>query len=280
MSLDKIEFLGIFGALLSHLVILTLVLLTSALLGQSGPRVSVIPAPPNPFKYQKTVYPWKKNITATVFWVGEHPTANNPTPNHKSSWDTNWQANFGGFDDPKNRNGYLPKGFTPKLNPFYIALPYNDCLNHAMHKPEAPRVIPWFHRYKPKPGKSTCHGRWVQIFTNRKICYAQWSDCGPFNTNDYNYVFGKAQPKTTKNHSAGIDISPAVRDFLGVGNMVKVHWRFIESSQVPRGPWSLYGTNNPFVNKQADPDFQAKLRYHDYLRKMRDQSYRRRIQQQ
>ena len=261
----------------SSFVIVALFLQAVLLSAQTGPRVTVVPAPPNPFQYQKTVYPWKKNITATVFWVGEKPTAKNPTPNNASSWDTNWQKNFGGYDDPKNRSGYLPKGFIPKLNPFYIALPYNDCLNHARHKPEASRVIPWFNRYQPKPGKSVCHGRWVQIYTNRKICYAQWSDCGPFHTDDYNYVFGNSLPKTKKNQGAGIDLSPAVRDFLGVGNKVKVHWRFIEYSQVPRGPWSLYGANNPFVNRDADPDFQAKLRYHDYLRKMRDEMYRRKL---
>ncbi|MDA7506036.1 hypothetical protein N9834_01405 [Akkermansiaceae bacterium] len=261
--------------LTSRFVIPILILFVTPLFGQDGPKVSITPTPPNPYKYQKTVYPWKKFITATVFWVGEQPAPNNPTPNCKSSWDTRWQENFGGYDNPKQRNGLLPVGFTPKQNPFYIALPYNDCLNHAMHKPEASRVIPWFRRYMPKPGQSVCKGRWVQIVCNKKICYAQWEDCGPFTTDDHAYVFGNAKPKTTKNKGAGIDISPAVRDFFGVGNMVKVHWRFIEFSQVPRGPWSMHGTNNPFVNKDADPDFMARIRYHDHLRKLRDEAYRR-----
>lgn len=245
---------------------------------QSGPRVTVVPAPPNPEEYQKTIYPWKKNIAATVFWVGEKPTVNNPTPNHKSSWDQKWQENFGGYDDPNNRNGYLPRGFIPKLNPFYIALPYNDCLNYRMHKPEASRVIPWFKRYNPKPGKTVCKGRWVQIISNKRICYAQWEDCGPFATNDYNYVFGNTRPANQKNKGAGIDVSPAVRDYLGVRNLFPVHWRFIEFAQVPRGPWSLYGTNNPFVNPKANPDHHARIRYHDHLRKVRDEAYRRKIQ--
>lgn len=263
-----------------QLVTLVFCLLAALLSAQSGPRVTVVPAPPNPDKYQKTVYPWKKNIAATVFWVGEQPTQNNPTPNHQSSWDQEWQKNFGGYDDPQNRVGFLPRGFVPKLNPFYVALPYNDCLNHRMHKPEASRVIPWFKRYHPKPGKTVCKGRWVQIISNKRICYAQWEDCGPFNTTDYNYVFGNARPKNPKNKGAGIDVSPAVRDYLGVSNLFPVHWRFIEFSQVPRGPWSRYGTNNPFVNPKADPDAKARIRYHDYLRKMRDQAYRRKIQQQ
>ena len=31
-------------------------------------------------------YPWKRNIVTTIFWIGEKPTAANPTPNDKSSW--------------------------------------------------------------------------------------------------------------------------------------------------------------------------------------------------
>src|SRR5690606_10057220 len=44
-------------------------------------------------------YPWKLNIVTTVFWVGEQPTARNPTPNHASSWDPKWVHSFGGYDN-------------------------------------------------------------------------------------------------------------------------------------------------------------------------------------
>jgi len=261
--------------LFSLLTIFSLIL--PPLLAQQAPRVTIANAPPNPAKYSRTVYPWKKNITATVFWIGETPTPNNPTPNHKSSWDQAWQKNYGGFDNPKKsaRNGYVPKSFTPKLNPFYIALPYNDCLNYKTHKPEAARVIPWFKRMNPKPGKTVCKGRWVQIVANKRVCYAQWEDCGPFLTNDYQYVFGNRPPRNTKNQSAGIDISPAVRDYLGIKSSAKVHWRFIEFAQVPKGgPWAQLGTNNPFKNPKIDPDRLARIRYYDYLRKLRDEGYK------
>src|SRR6201984_1528669 len=43
-------------------------------------------------------YPWKTNIVTTVFWIGEQAGGNNPVPNFRSSWDLNWQANYGGFD--------------------------------------------------------------------------------------------------------------------------------------------------------------------------------------
>ena len=264
---------------LSFKTLIFLLLCPAVLTAQNEPKITVERAPSNVFKLQKnTTYPWKKNITATVFWVGEKPTAKNPTPNNKSSWDQNWQKNFGGFDNPNSRNGYLPKGFTPGQNPFYIALPYNDCLNHRSHRPEASRVIPWWNRVPHPAGKTVCKGRWVQLYCakTKKICYAQWEDCGPFTTDDYNYVFGSSRPKNTKNQGAGIDISPATRDYLGVGNKAIVHWRFIEFSQIPRGPWALHGTNNPFVNPKVDVDLAERTRYMDYLYKKRQEAQNKR----
>lgn len=202
-------------------------------------------------------YPWRKDITATVFWIGETPTANNPTPNHKSSWDTTWQENFGGFDNPETSKRcpvrYCPKDFIPRQNPFYIALPYNDCVNSRQHKPEAARVIPWFHRDFVKSGQSVCKGKWVQIFYKGKYCFAQWEDCGPFTTDDWAYVFGNSPPKNKSNKAAGIDISPAVRDYLGLRSGEKVHWRFVDFPRIPPGPWSKFGDNNPFVKRQPTP---------------------------
>src|SRR3954464_12497880 len=90
-------------------------------------------------------YPWKTNIVTTVFWIGEQPTENNPVANAKSSWDANWTASYGGYDAPdaSNRRNYIPASFTPRQNPFYVALPYND-VTHGQFKPEAALVIPWF----------------------------------------------------------------------------------------------------------------------------------------
>lgn len=246
--------------------------LTTPTGGKSTQRNAVAPEtqPVNPFI--RLNYPWHKNITVSVFWVGEQPTARNPTPNCASSWDRYWMESFGGYDnpDPNQRNEYLPKGFIPQQNPFYIALPYNDCINHKLHKPEASSVIPWFRRVNPKPGKTSCKGRWIKIVQNKKVCYAQWEDCGPFFTDDWMYVFRNSKPKNKQNKNAGLDISPAVRDYMKIKSGSVVHWRFIDFADVPKvGPWTLYGTNNPFRDPKQDPDYEAKVKYMKYIKKLR-----------
>ena len=193
-------------------------------------------------------YPWKSNIVTTIFWIGEKPSANNPVPNRVSSWDTEWTKNYGGMDDPNpsHRSNYMPVKFTPGLNPFYCALPYNDKAKEG-HRPEASRVVPWFNEAYQGPAVSTCKGRWIAIRKGNRTAYAQWEDAGPFRTDHWQYVFGNERPKPNLNKGAGLDVSPAVRDYLGLQPTDVTDWRFVEFSEVPRGPWSTHGENNTFV---------------------------------
>lgn len=194
------------------------------------------------------MFPWKTEIVTTVFWIGEKPSANNPVPNRSSSWDANWTKNYGGFDDPEKskRREFIPVKFTPQQNPFYCALPYNDKSING-HRPEAPRVVPWFKEAYQGPGVSTCKGRWIAIRHGNKVAYAQWEDAGPFRTDHWQYVFGNERPKPNLNKGAGLDVSPAVRDFLGMNDTDVTDWKFVEFSEVPHGPWSKHGDNNTFV---------------------------------
>jgi hypothetical protein len=195
-------------------------------------------------------YPWKTKIVTTVFWIGEPPHGHNLTPNKTSAWDKQWTKNYGGFDDPNpaHRNHYVPIKFTPRQNPFYCALPYNDKAKEG-HRPEAPRVVPWFKEAYQGPAVSTCKDRWVAIRKGNRIAYAQWEDAGPFQTDHWQYVFGKERPKPNLNKGAGLDVSPAVRDYLGLKETAVTDWRFADFSEVPRGPWSTLGENNTFVLK-------------------------------
>ena len=193
-------------------------------------------------------YPWKRNIVTTVFWIGEQPSGNNSIPNRSSSWDKDWARSYGGFDDPNpaRRRDYIPAKFTPRQNPFYCALPYNDKASTG-HRPEAVRVIPWFQEAYQGPGVSVCKGRWVAISNGNRTAYAQWEDAGPFRTDHWQYVFGSERPKPNLNKGAGLDVSPAVRDYLGLRETDVTDWRFIDFKDVPRGPWSKHGENNTFV---------------------------------
>jgi hypothetical protein len=80
-----------------------------------------------------------------------------------------------------------------------------------------------------------------------KVCYAQWSDCGPFRTDHWEYVFGSARPAANLNGGAGLDVSPAVRDYLHLNSIDVTDWKFAEFHEIPRGPWSEHGENNDFV---------------------------------
>lgn len=188
--------------------------------------------------------PWRRNIRATIFWVGEKATPRNPTPNDASSWDPQWQQNFGGVDTPDKRDGYLPADFVPRQTPFYIALPYNDLVAGGGHQPEASEVIPWFWKLHTSPTKSVCHGRWLAIHREGRICYAMWRDSGPFYTDDWEYVFRNARPKKNPNGNAGIDVSPAVRDYLKMEGNDLLDWKFVEDFAVPDGPWKNWQPTN------------------------------------
>jgi hypothetical protein len=161
--------------------------------------------------------PWKQNIVATVFWAGEPPRANDPG-NLQSAWDRDWMRTV------KNQN------------PFYVALPYNDIQNGHTKK-EARSIIPWFVAVFVRDGQSVLKDRWVAIRKGNLVCYAQWEDVGPFQVDHWQYVFGNERPRPNKNRGAGIDVSPAVRDFLDLGGMDAVDWRFVSDWEIPRGPW-------------------------------------------
>jgi hypothetical protein len=203
-------------------------------------------------------YPWHPQIVTTVFWIGEAPSGNNPVPNQSSAWDSNWARNFGGSDSPlpSERRGFIPARFVPRQNPFYIALPFND-VSGGRTKSEAAKLIPWFAEAFEKSGQSVLKGRWVAIRKGNRVCFAQWEDVGPFRSDHWEYVFGNDRPRSNLNRGAGLDVSPAVRDFLGLGSTDLTDWRFVDFREIPSGPWALYGDNNTFVieRRKQQPSF-------------------------
>lgn len=214
---------------------------SSAKTTSPAPAVLATPKPtPTPTPVAPASFGQHTNIISTVFWVGEPADASNANiSNAESAWDGNWQTHFGGFDDPDHRNGYNPAGFTPSENPFYFALPYNDLDENGNRKASASNC--------PNVGASVswCKNGWIKIAKGSKTAYAQWQDVGPLQEDDTNYVFGTSAPKNTWGAKAGVDVSPAVRDYLGLGDVDRVTWSFIGASSVPAGPWKTIVTTSP-----------------------------------
>jgi hypothetical protein len=189
-------------------------------------------------------YPSHENITSTVFWTGEEASSENGNiPNLSSAWDDMWMLQYGGVDTPNSRNGYNPNNFTPMQNPFYVALPYNDFDENGTKKSDLDSTIPWA-TSNDNQSKSICKNYWVKITKEGKSVYAQWEDVGPFGEDDKAYVFGNAVPKNQLNSSAGIDVSPAVRDYLVLSDIDAVNWEFVDENNVPDGPWKTVVTTS------------------------------------
>jgi hypothetical protein len=194
----------------------------------------VMPQPASP-------YPLHQNITATVFWVGEGADGTNDyIHNRASAWMTDWVSAYGGIDNPENRCDYRPCAFTPKENPFYFALPFNDYDENGLKSEAQLQQIPWYTGTIPE-NTSIIKNRWIKVSHGNKVAYAQWEDVGPFGENDADYVFGTDRPAEPR---AGLDLSPALADYLAVDGRGVVSWRFIDSSKVPKGEWTKIVTKS------------------------------------
>lgn len=188
-----------------------------------------------------------RDVVTTVFWVGEGADGSNGyISNTQSAFDGSWLAHFGGVDAPSPRRGYLPAGFTPLENPFYFALPYSDIGDDGRRKQNAPRVIPWAGSRSYLATESMVKNRWMRVTSPQtgRTCFAQWEDAGPGLYDDFQYVFGAtgaANPfqLTGLATASALDISPAVRDCLGLSaDVMRLTWQFVADADVPAGPWT------------------------------------------
>lgn len=213
-----------------------------------------------------SAYPWHTGIVATTFWVGEvfDPTASDGSQ-VLSTYDSLWIESYGGCDGvavggacltEKRRaeNGFFPRHMTPKENPFYLDLPFDD-LNDAVAFAERGTVIPWadelpYRQIVDDPESSLMKNRWVRIQANGQTCYGQIQDAGPGKYHDSAYVFGTddQRPANKRFNGAGMDVSPALNGCLKFtelnGEDDEVDWQFVDEADVPAGPWSTLVTTS------------------------------------
>ena len=215
-------------------------------------------------------YPWHTNIVSTTFWVGEifDPNAADGSQVY-STYDDDWLAHFGGCDGVVSvnkcstqrrvaANNYFPTAITPKENPFYLDLPYDD-VNDKTAFAARGQQVPWANA-APYAGKakdasvSFMKNRWVKIRKGSAVCYGQIEDAGPGQYHDAAYVFGSndARPVNKNFNGAGMDVSPALNGCLGFaeldGENDQVDWQFVDASSVPAGPWSIVVTTSGVNN--------------------------------
>jgi hypothetical protein len=211
------------------------------------------------------------NIVSTTFWVGEIFDASLPDGSQMfSAYNSNWFASFGGCDGVSTgggcgteartaANGFFPTQMTPKENPFYLDLPFDDVNDGTAFK-ERCQVVPWATADNAASGVNHCadsnysymKNHWVQLTgPSGSVCYGQVEDAGPSSGvlyHDANYVFGTAdaRPANTQfsgdsSQGAGADVSPSLTGCLGFadvnGDTDHVKWRFVDRSSVPAGPW-------------------------------------------
>jgi hypothetical protein len=189
----------------------------------------------------KNTYPWKTGIITTEFWIGEGGSNISSTDNRASSWDESWVSSNHGTDSPyvRDPNGYASGSHASTVNPFYVALPFNDLAFPDKARDWLPAG--WYRR--PKDGKqvSACKDRWVWIKNAQgRSCFAQWEDVGPLRYDHAEYVFGSERPDTYTR--AGLDVSPAVAQYLGIDENKRAitSWRFVDDEDVPPGQWLKY----------------------------------------
>ena len=224
--------------------------------GSSAPPVPPSAASPAPAGR----YPLHTDVVATTFWVGEvfDPTAEDGSQ-VMSTYDDDWLAHYGGCDGvvvgeecrTERRvagNGWFPNRMTPRQNPFYLDLPFDD-VNDPSAAARRAEVVPWaadpgWAELLADPERSIMKNRWVAVRRGEQVCFGQVQDAGPGEYDDAAYVFGTddARPANERYNGAGMDVSPALNGCLGFveldGEDDRVDWWFVDDADVPAGPWT------------------------------------------
>ena len=177
------------------------------------PPTTVVP----PESTSTRSYPLHTNIVATTFWVGELFNASlsdgsQVCSTYDSAWAYHWSginngtvpsgaagcagSIVGGCDGVPGANntcsteartatnGYFPTKVTPKENPFYLDLPYDD-LNDSTAFAQRCTTIPWandpgYAGHCTDKSFSYMKDRWVKLIgANNNVCYGQIEDAGP-----------------------------------------------------------------------------------------------------
>ena len=135
---------------------------------------------------------------------------------------------------------------TPRQNPFYLDLPFDD-INNPTAFAQRGSVVPWAH----EPGLSGRAGdrsvsfmknRWVKISEATGSATARSRTPGRATTTTRRTSSAATTdgPKNSRYNGAGMDVSPALNGCLAFADLNgaddRVDWRFVDDADVPAGP--------------------------------------------
>ena len=193
---------------------------------------------------------------ATLFWIGAVFDDTIEGQSISSAWNPTWAHDYGGCDglgpigrgchaDPRTAGaGWFPTAVTPKQNPFYVGLPFDDVSDPTAFA--ARGRLPWagepeYAQLLGDRAVSLLKNRWVAVTGPARTCYAQVGDSGPGQVADLAYVLHGARHQDPY----GINLSPAVFSCAGLdfsAGSGGVDWRFADD--VPEGPWTRVVTRD------------------------------------
>jgi hypothetical protein len=256
---------------------------TSTPVPTSTPTPTITPIPAG------RVYPIHSGDISTTFWVGEIfnpkiPDGSQVCSTYDSQWAYHWSgvktgvagsgtdcagSPTGGCDGVPGagkcstearhpENGFYPthSTVTPRENPFYLDIPFDDINDPTAFKTRC-QVIPWandagYAGHCTDAKFSYMKNRWLKITgPTGAVCYGQVEDAGPSSGSAYHdaaYVFGanNAKPANREFNGAGMDVSPALNGCLKFaeldGENDHVSWQFVDSP--PPGPWTKLVTTS------------------------------------
>jgi hypothetical protein len=203
-----------------------------------------------------------KSAIASTFYIHEPAGSSNAgISNVPTAWDDLASKDYGvpdgwgpinGVSGPTfKRRGLCPAAGIPKEGLAYVAIQVVDHDGRIYKKAfpwvkYAARFLPQLRKFKDghfADWQSPFKNLWVEVHYHGLVAYGQVEDTGPSKFTDgraadFPYVFGRA--RHTKNRyglHAGIDLSPALTDYLGTDGGARVTWRIIPSDLVPNGWW-------------------------------------------
>jgi hypothetical protein len=217
-----------------------------------GPPGHAVPPPPLhaasrfPGVTAQREYPEHAGVRAALVRIGAVTAEGEGGQSLRSGWDGAWASHYGGCDGvgtvgarcrsdlgQRHAPDWFPTAMTPRENPYYVGLPYNDLGAEADRGALAWGADPGYAGRTGDRRFSFLKNRWVAVAVRNDFCYAQVEDTGP-GVSDPAYVAGSAPPS----RAPSITLSPAIVGCLGLtgDRPLTVSWRFVDAP--PDGPWT------------------------------------------